>query len=45
MEDKITEVNLRDEANPKLIFISDSLSPLEKEDLIYLVREYIDIFA
>nr|ABD63081.1 hypothetical protein 17.t00008 [Asparagus officinalis] len=34
-----------DESNPKLIFISDSLSPEEKEDLVALVREYIDVFA
>ena len=44
-EDKITQINLKDEANPKPIFISESLSPLEKEDLIRLTREYIDVFA
>jgi len=33
-EDKVTQVNLRDEASPKPIFISESLSPSEKEDLI-----------
>jgi len=44
-EDKVTQVNLRDEANHKPIFISESLSPPEKEDLISLVREYIDVFA
>jgi len=32
-------------ANPKPIFTSKSLSPPEKEDLISLVREYIDVFA
>ena len=37
-EDKITEINLGDEANPKPIFISESQSPSEKEDLISLVR-------
>jgi len=36
---------LRDEANPKPIFISESLSPSEKEDLISLVRKYIDFFT
>jgi len=36
---------LGDEANPKPIFISESLSPSEKEDLISLVRDYIDVFA
>jgi len=44
-EDKVTQVNLGDEANHKPIFISESLSPPEKEDLISLVREYIDVFA
>ena len=34
-----------EEANPKPIFISESLSPSEIEDLICLVREYIDVFA
>jgi len=43
-EDK-TQVNLRDEANPKPIFISESLSPFEKEDLMQLIWEYIDVFA
>ena len=36
-EDKVTQVNLRDEANPKPIFISESLSLFEKEDLIQLI--------
>jgi len=45
IEDRVTKVNLGDEANPMPIFISESLSPPEKEDLISLVREYIDIFA
>jgi len=44
-EDKATQINLRDEANPKPIFISESLSPFEEEDLISLVWEYIDVFA
>ena len=41
----MTQINLGDEANPKPIFISESLSPSEKEDLIHFIREYIDIFA
>jgi len=45
MEDKITQINLGDETNPKPNFISESLSPSEKEDLISLVREYINVFA
>ena len=39
------QVNMGDEANQKPIFISDSLSSQEKEDLILLIREYIDVFA
>ena len=41
----MTQINLRDEANPKTIFISESLSPSKKEDLIHLIQEYIDVFA
>ena len=41
----MTQVNLGDEANPKPIFISESVSPSEKEELIQLIREYIDFFA
>jgi len=33
-EDKVIQVNLRDEANRQPIFISENLSPSEKEDLI-----------
>ena len=36
-EDEATQINLGDEANPKPIFISESLSPPEKEDLKSLV--------
>ena len=45
IEDRVIQINLGDEANPKPTFISESLSPPEKEDLICLVREYIDVFA
>jgi len=44
-ENKVTQINLGDEANLKPIFISKSLSPPEKEDLISNVREYIDVFG
>ena len=44
-EDKVTKINMGDEANPTPIFITESLSPPEKEDLICLVREYIDVFT
>jgi len=38
-EDKVTQINLGDEVKPKPIFISESLSPSEKEDLIHLILE------
>ena len=41
----MVHINLGTEANPKPIFISESLSPSEKEDLIQLIREYIDVIA
>ena len=44
-EDKVVQINLGDEANPKPIFISEGLSPTEKKGLISLVQEYIDVFA
>ena len=44
-EDKVAQINLGDEAKPKPIFINESLSPSEKEDLISLIQEYIDVFA
>ena len=44
-EDKVIQFNLGDDLNLKPIFISESLSPYEKEDLVSLIREYIDVFA
>src|SRR3954466_16044499 len=44
-DDALLQVNMGDEANPKPIYISDTLSPSEKDDLIALIREYIDVFA
>jgi len=44
-KNKVTQINLRDEANPLPMFISRSLSPSEKEDQIQLIREYINVFA
>ena len=34
-----------DEANPKPIYISNTLSPSEKDDLIALIKEYINIYT
>ena len=44
-EDKIIQVDVGDQTYPKLISISESLSPTEKQDLISPIREYIDVFA
>jgi len=45
IEDKVVQINLKNEANPKPIFVSESLSPSEKEDLIHLIWEYKDVFT
>ena len=44
-DDKVIQINLGDESNPKPIFISESLPLFEKKYLIHLVQEYIDVFA
>jgi len=41
----VVQVNLGSQDHPKTITISESLSLTEKEELIALVREYIDVFA
>lgn len=44
-EDKIIQVNLGIEEYPKPIFISESLSPCKKKDLIQLICQYINVLA
>ena len=44
-EDMVIQVNFSIQDHPKPIFISESLSLMEKEELIVLVREYIDVFT
>ena len=44
-EDKVIQVNLGSQDHLKPIFISESLSLTEREELIVLIREYIDVFA
>ena len=39
------QVNLGSQDHPIPIFISESLSLTEKEELVVLVREYINVFA
>ena len=41
----MTQIDIGDQVHPKLISISESLSPTEKQDLIALIKEYTNIFA
>ncbi|MFG1569933.1 hypothetical protein ACDT16_13690 [Staphylococcus aureus] len=43
--DQVVQINLGDESSPKPIFISESLTGDDRESLIQLVQDYIDIFA
>ena len=40
-EDKVMQVNLGSQDHPKPIFISESLSLIEKEELIILIKKSI----
>jgi len=44
-EDKVIQIDLGSLGHPKPISISENLSLTEREKLIALIREYIDIFA
>ena len=44
-EDRVIQIDVGDQKHPKLISISENLSPKEKQDLIALIKEYIDVFA
>ena len=44
-EDKVIQIDVGDQTQLKLISISKSLSPMEKQDLISLIKEYIDVFT
>jgi len=41
----VIQIDVSDQKHPKLISISESLSPKEKQDLIALIKKYIDVFA
>ena len=45
IEDKVIQIDVGDQKHLKLISISESLSPKEKQDLITLIKEYINVFA
>ena len=44
-EDKVNQIDVGDQKHSKLISISESLSSKEKQDLITLIKEYIDVFS
>ena len=45
-KEELVEVNLRaDPGNPKPVFISSQLLAHEKEQLLKLLKKYVDVFA
>jgi len=44
-EDRVIQVDVGSQAHPKPISISESLTFIEREKLIALIRKYIDVFA
>ena len=44
-EDTVVQVDVGSHDHPKPIYISESLSLTEWEELTALIREYIDVFA
>jgi len=44
-EDTVVQVDVGSHDHPKPIYISESLSLTEREELIALIREYIDVYA
>lgn len=44
-KDKVTQINIEIEEKTKPIFISENLTLSEKEDLLVLIRECIDVFT
>ena len=44
-EDKVVQVDVGDQGNPKLISISESLSPDLRQNFFSLIQEYLDVFA
>ena len=44
-EDKVTQVNLDSQDHLRPIFISKSLPLAEREELMILIKEYVDAFA
>jgi len=41
----VVQIDIGDQANQKLISISESLSSDEKQNLVSLILEYMDVFA
>ena len=45
IEDEVVQIDVGDQEHPRPIFISNSLSLEERQNLISLIRDYIDVFA
>lgn len=45
MDDELLTFNLGTEEDPKLILISEILSPSKREESLQLIHEYIDVLA
>jgi hypothetical protein len=43
--EKREDLNLGTEEEPKKVLISGTLSPTEKEQIVAILREYVDVFA
>lgn len=43
-EDNVVQVNVGDEANSKPVFISESFPSNNKDNLLTLIQEYINVF-
>jgi hypothetical protein len=44
-EDEIIEFNIGTEASPKLVNLGNKITPIERKELLALIRELKDIFA
>jgi len=44
-EDKVIQIDVGDQTHRKLISISESLLTTEEQDLISLIKEFIDVFT
>jgi len=45
IEDEVVQITIGDKKHPRPVFISNDLSLEKRQNLISLIREYIDVFA